>query len=644
MPLVRRRPWLAGSLFLSLPALAGVAHAEAPSVEQALKLAPVQKNADYDRVTPDEAAKCTIKAEKIGGETGWVVRDPSGQMLRRFADTNGDNVVDLWCYYQNGIEVYRDIDSQKNGSKADQYRWLNTAGSRWGVDADENGVIDSWKLISAEEVTAEAVAALATGDAQRFGRLLLTKEELGSLGLGAERATELTARLTEAPKAFAEQAKAQKSLSAGTKWLHFGGSRPGVVPAGTDDSTADVVVYENVLAMVDTDGKDGQVQIGTLVRVGDNWRLIDSPTLPPPGEQLASTGFFFQPSLPPRTEGTTENMAGAPSDAVQKLLDRLQEIDDALAKAGTPEEQTKINEERTTILEQLADASTTPEDRAQWVRQLADTASAAVQAGSYAGGAERLKALSEKFAQSGDDDELAAYVEFRYLMADYGASVQQANVDFPAVQTKWLESLEKFVEAHPKSPDAAEAMLQLGIAQEYAGQDDQAKAWYQKIVTDFPSASNTAKAAGAARRLDSVGKPMTLRAKAFNVNGTVDLAAKPFKGNYVLVHYWATWCEPCKADLEEIQDLIARFGNRGGFTAVGVNLDSKPEEVTAFLKQNRLTWPQVFEAGGLDSRLANEMGILTLPTMILIDPKGNVVNRNAQLNDVEKLLKANAKQ
>jgi thiol-disulfide isomerase/thioredoxin len=278
------------------------------------------------------------------------------------------------------------------------------------------------------------------------------------------------------------------------------------------------------------------------------------------------------------------------------------------------------------------------------LRQLADTASAAVQAGSYASGAERLKALSDKLAGDSSDPELAAYVEFRYLMADYGASVQKENVDFPAVQTKWLESLKKFVDAHPKSPDAAEAMLQLGIAQEYAGQDEEAKTWYQRIVTDFPTAANAQKAAGAVRRLASVGKPMQLKAKAINANGVVDLSSKAFAGRYVLVHYWATWCEPCKADLDEIQDLIAKYGGKQGFTAVGVSLDSKQEELVAFLKQNKLNWPQVFEPGGLDSRLANEMGVLTLPTMILIDPKGNVVNRNVQMGELDKLLRASLKQ
>ena len=55
----------------------------------------------------------------------------NGKILRKFVDTNGDNIVDQWGYFNDGVEVYRDIDSNFNG-KADQYRWLNTAGTRWG--------------------------------------------------------------------------------------------------------------------------------------------------------------------------------------------------------------------------------------------------------------------------------------------------------------------------------------------------------------------------------------------------------------------------------------------------------------------------------------------------------------------------------
>src|SRR5690606_23946659 len=144
----------------------------------------------YDQPTREEAEKATVSNETIGGLSGWVVRGDSGQILRRFLDTNGDNKVDQWCYYKDSIEVYRDIDSDFNG-KADQYRWLGTGGIRWGLDRDEDGQIDEWKLISAEEVTAEVVAALRDGDANRFKLLLITPTELANLGLSEEQTKEL---------------------------------------------------------------------------------------------------------------------------------------------------------------------------------------------------------------------------------------------------------------------------------------------------------------------------------------------------------------------------------------------------------------------------------------------------------------------
>ena len=88
------------------------------------------------------------------------MRNPQGETLRRFADTNADNTVDQWCYFLDGVEVYRDIDANFNG-KADQYRWFHTAGSRWGIDKDENRKIDAWKQISPHEVAEQVVIACA---------------------------------------------------------------------------------------------------------------------------------------------------------------------------------------------------------------------------------------------------------------------------------------------------------------------------------------------------------------------------------------------------------------------------------------------------------------------------------------------------
>ena len=59
-----------------------------------------------------------------------------------------------------------------------------------------------------------------------------------------------------------------------------------------------------------------------------------------------------------------------------------------------------------------------------------------------------------------------------------------------------------------------------------------------------------------------------------------------------------------------------------------MSLDSEKSELDAFLKENPIAWPQVFEPGGMDSRLATEFGIISLPTMILADGQGKVLNRN----------------
>jgi hypothetical protein len=76
---------------------------------------------------------------------------------------------------------------------------------------------------------------------------------------------------------------------------------------------------------------------------------------------------------------------------------------------------------------------------------------------------------------------------------------------------------------------------------------------------------------------------------------------------------------------------------------VGVCLDNDKRDMLAFLKENDPRWPQLFEDGGMESRFAVEMGIQTVPTMLLIDKQGKVVDRNVRAQglegEVKKLLK-----
>ena len=82
--------------------------------------------------------------------------------------------------------------------KKDEFRWLNTAGTRWGVDMVGEGKLTAWKAISAEEVTAEIVAALANRDNGRFARVLLSSDELQSIGLGKAKSEAVAAKIVKA--------------------------------------------------------------------------------------------------------------------------------------------------------------------------------------------------------------------------------------------------------------------------------------------------------------------------------------------------------------------------------------------------------------------------------------------------------------
>src|SRR5438132_1236700 len=121
-----------------------------PTVTQMLDIRPKQPGVNYSTPKPEvlEACKVELVTGPKRGSTGWLLRAPQGRALRRFFDTNGPTPtapkgkVNVLSYYLDGVEVYRETDSNLNG-KIDQYRWLNGAGMKWGVDVNEDGKIDS---------------------------------------------------------------------------------------------------------------------------------------------------------------------------------------------------------------------------------------------------------------------------------------------------------------------------------------------------------------------------------------------------------------------------------------------------------------------------------------------------------------------
>ena len=599
------------------------------TVEQALKLTPVQaRDVEVSVPSAKEIGDCSISAPKDKSLSGWIVKDPAGRLLRRFLDTNGDQDIDLWCYYRDGFEVYRDIDSNFD-RKADQYRWFGSQGTRWGVDDDQDGRIDSWKRISAEEVSEQVSRAISTQDSSIFSRLLISADELKQVGFAKDKVELLTKEIGKTRSSFSTLLRNNKALSK-AQWMHFGGLRPGLIPEGTDGATQDIVIYENVAALIRSGSKNQQISLGTMIQVGDCWRLIDAPEIV--DEDSSSSFASWYRSIESETSGGNANQ---PIDAgYQSLLENFQKLDKQLTATNSAAAKKKIYGELATTISQLAIQSDAEEDSLNWTRQFADTVTAAIQTGEFPGGLKSLAEFIDELKENKKSTEAIALVTYRYINADFGAKLGDSKNDVAESQAEWLDQLRKFTSDYPDDSNVPDAMMQLAMADEFDGEKEKAEKWYSTISTKFSKSPYAEKAKGAIRRLNSIGEKMTLGGTTLNGKR---LDVGDYRGKVVLIHYWADWCDICKEEFVQLNKLRAKYPD---LRLIGVNCDNDLATARASSAKTKVSWPQLHSKGGYNSGFAAEMGIVSLPSMILIDKNGQIISTTISANSLERELKS----
>ncbi|MSR32283.1 MAG: redoxin domain-containing protein [Gemmataceae bacterium] len=625
---------IAGLFSGGLAMLAGFQAAQsAPAPGQILSFKPKQEGIQI--TIPAAADEPSLKVELVKGAkkgSGWVLKDSQGTLLRRFFDTNDDNRIDIWSYYRDGLEVYRETDTNFNG-KADQYRWLNSGGAKTGVDENEDERIDNWLAMSPEEASQEILRAVSTRDFSRLKSLLLTEADLKHLGLPSDIDRKVREQLSGAAVKFQATVAKTPGLSDKTAWLHVEMTTPLCLPTDQTGARADIYRYAKGTILYDTAGKTDWMQTGEMFLVNGAWKLADAPI---PGAVSEEDGA-------PRVGGNRLDLEKDPE--LKKLVDELAALDatiDSTPGAGANPALAKHHLSRADLLEKIL-PRVKPEDRDPWVRQIADSLGSAMQnspaTDTKAG--TRLASLEEQLAMALPGSNLAAYISFRKLQSDYSVRISKPGEDFAKLQADWSAQLTKFVQTYPKAEDTPDALLQLGMINEFLGKDVEARNWYGQVVKKFADKPQVAKASGSIRRLDSEGQLFTLSGKLL-ANPAQDFDIASLKDRVVVVYYWAGWNGQTVGDFAKLKLLQETYAPKG-LELVLVNLDTTAEEANAFLKRSTVQGHHLHQPGGLDGKLATDYGIQVLPQIFLVGKDGKALGKNLQVSSLEDELKKHLK-
>lgn len=121
-------------------------------------------------------------------------------------------------------------------------------------------------------------------------------------------------------------------------------------------------------------------------------------------------------------------------------------------------------------------------------------------------------------------------------------------------------------------------------------------------------------------------KPLAQRASRDAVNFSLldikdnKISLSDYKGKPVMLFFWATWCPYCVRELPRLSMEYDNLKSRG-ISVLAVNIGEKKDKVQRFMDNNKLAFPVLLDS---DSKVANEYGLVGIPTFIFIDSQGKI--------------------
>jgi thiol-disulfide isomerase/thioredoxin len=110
------------------------------------------------------------------------------------------------------------------------------------------------------------------------------------------------------------------------------------------------------------------------------------------------------------------------------------------------------------------------------------------------------------------------------------------------------------------------------------------------------------------------------------------------RGKTVLIHFWGSWCGPCRRENPHLVDLYAKYKDKG-FEIMSIAIERNPAGWQKAIEADGMNWPiQAMESGNFDGPVASMFNVKEIPSLYLVNKEGVLMTRNPSLDVLGKIL------
>ena len=237
-----------------------------------------------------------------------------------------------------------------------------------------------------------------------------------------------------------------------------------------------------------------------------------------------------------------------------------------------------------------------------------------------------FKDASVKGSTSQDEYAILAKILDKYSPV----FIQDGNAD-EAMKKQAASEIAHYVSKHYSSFTAPLALFRYFQASQDAIATDSLFEKVSPPVKDAVLGKSLAKTLGELMR-NPIGK--TVPDFTQNDPDGKPVSLKSFRGQYVLVDFWASWCGPCRQENPNVVATYNKYKDKN-YTVLGVSFDKSKQPWLDAIRKDNLTWTHVSDLQGWANAVGQQFNITSIPQNFLIDPNGKLIGKNLRGADLE---------